>query len=277
MLKDMTSAGHEARRRKLYGRRKGPKLSPHQEHLLATLLPQHALVPDAGRDPKRYFASPVDDVWLEIGFGAGEHLLWQAAHHPDIGVIGAEPYISGVAKLLSKLASVSQEKFPLSPLGGEGQGEGASPSGEFSENEPAEAPPHPSPLPRMRGRGENLRLYSDDARNILDALPDASLARVFLLFPDPWPKTRHHKRRFVQTEMLDQLARVMKPGAEFRFASDDQGYLNWTLERLMAHPAFQWTATRAEDWHTRTADWPQTRYEAKELHGKPAFLRFVRT
>ena len=240
----MTSAGHEARRRKLYGRRKGPKLSPHQEQLLATLLPEHALALEAGRDPKRYFSSPVDDVWLEIGFGAGEHLLWQAAHHPNIGVIGAEPYISGVAKLLSKLASLSQEKLPLFPVSG--------------------------------GRGENLRLYSDDARNIIDALPDASLARVFLLFPDPWPKTRHHKRRFVQTEMLDQLARVMKSGAEFRFASDDQGYLNWTLERLMAHPCFVWSATRASDWHTRTADWPQTRYEAKELHGKPAFLRFVR-
>jgi tRNA (guanine-N7-)-methyltransferase len=226
-------------RRKLYGRRKGPKLSPHQERLLETLLPALALVPEAGRDPRDYFSSPVDDVWLEIGFGAGEHLLWQAAHHPNVGMIGAEPYISGMAKLLSKLS--------LPPNGGEGQGE-----------------------------GENIRLYSDDARNIIEALPDASLARVFLLFPDPWPKTRHHKRRFVQMEMLDQLARVMKPGAEFRFASDDAGYLNWTLERLMAHPAFEWTATRAEDWYARTADWPQTRYEAKELHGKPAFLRFVR-
>jgi tRNA (guanine-N7-)-methyltransferase len=254
-------------RRKLYGRRKGPKLSPHQERLLETLLPALALAPEAGRDPRLYFSAPVDDVWLEIGFGAGEHLLWQAAHHPHVGLIGAEPYVSGMAKLLSKLS--------LSPLGGEGQGEGASPSGEFSEDESAEAPPRPSPLPR-EGRGENIRLYSDDARNIIEALPDASLARVFLLFPDPWPKTRHHKRRFVQMEMLDQLARVMKPGAEFRFASDDAGYLNWTLERLMAHPAFAWTATRAEDWHTRTADWPQTRYEAKELHGKPAFLRFVR-
>jgi len=276
----MSAVNAEAHRsrRKLYGRRKGSKLSPHQERLLETLLPGLALVLDAGRDPKRYFSSPVDDVWLEIGFGAGEHLLWQAAHHPNVGVIGAEPYISGVAKLLSKLASLSQEKFPLSPIsGGEGQGEGVSPSGELSKTESAETPPHPGPLPRKWGRGENLRLYSDDARNIIDALPDASLGRVFLLFPDPWPKTRHHKRRFVQMEMLDQLARVMKPGAEFRFASDDQGYLNWTLERLMAHPLFVWTATRASDWHTRTADWPQTRYEAKELHGKPAFLRFVRS
>ena len=190
---------------------------------------------EPGRDPHRYFASPIEDVWLEIGFGAGEHLLWQAAHNPNIGVIGAEPYISGMAKLLSKMAADA------------------------------------------RRMAANVRLYSDDARNIIEALPDASLARVFLLFPDPWPKTRHHKRRFVQREMLDQLARVMKPGAEFRFASDDAGYLNWTLERMMAHPAFAWTATRAEDWHTRTADWPQTRYEAKELHGKPAFLRFIRT
>lgn len=221
-------------RRKLYGRRKGPKLSPHQDRLLETLLPQLSLEFEPGRDPHRYFASPIEDVWLEIGFGAGEHLLWQAAHNPNIGVIGAEPYISGMAKLLSKMAADA-------------------------------------------GASANVRLYSDDARNIIEALPDASLARVFLLFPDPWPKTRHHKRRFVQREMLDQLARVMKPGAEFRFASDDAGYLNWTLERMMAHPAFAWTATRAEDWHTRTADWPQTRYEAKELHGKPAFLRFIRT
>ena len=218
-------------RRKLYGRRKGPKLSPHQERLLETLLPQLSLGLVPGSDPRRYFASAVDDVWLEIGFGAGEHLLWQVEQRPNVGLIGAEPYISGVAKLLSKVA-------PAAP--------------------------------------KNVRLYSDDARNILDALPDASLARVFLLFPDPWPKTRHHKRRFVQRDTLDTLARVMKPGAEFRFASDDAGYLNWALERLMAHPAFAWTATRANDWHTRTADWPQTRYEAKELHGKPAFLRFVR-
>jgi tRNA (guanine-N7-)-methyltransferase len=218
-------------RRKLYGRRKGPKLSPHQDRLLETLLPELALTLEPGRDPKRYFPSPVDDVWLEIGFGAGEHLLWQAEHHPNVGLIGAEPYIAGVAKLLSKMAAA----------------------------------------PRA-----NIRLYDDDARNILEALPDCSLGRVFLLFPDPWPKTRHHKRRFVQKDTLDQLARVMKSGAEFRFASDDQGYLNWALERLMAHPAFDWTVVCADDWRTRTADWPQTRYEAKELHGKPAFLRFVR-
>jgi tRNA (guanine-N7-)-methyltransferase len=122
----------------------------------------------------------------------------------------------------------------------------------------------------------NVRLYMEDATDIISALPDACLGRVFILFPDPWPKTRHHKRRFVQTKLLDELARVMKPGAELRFATDDKGYLVWALERLMAHPDFAWTAQCAGDWRVRTPDWPQTRYEAKALHGVPVFLRFVR-
>jgi tRNA (guanine-N7-)-methyltransferase len=220
----------ERQRRLVYGRRKGPKLSALQESLRSTLLPKLLLAPEPGRDPKTYFDS-VDDVWLEVGYGAGEHLLWQAKANPRIGLIGAEPYISGTAKLLSKL---EHETLP------------------------------------------NIRLYEDDARDIIDALPDASIGRFFLLFPDPWPKTRHHKRRFLQTEMLDHLARILKPGGELRFASDDAGYLAYALERLMAHPAFTWTAAGPSDWQTRTPDWPPTRYEAKELHGPPVFLRFIR-
>ncbi|MBI3676434.1 MAG: tRNA (guanosine(46)-N7)-methyltransferase TrmB [Proteobacteria bacterium] len=264
----------ERQRRLLYGRRKGPKLSAHQQHLLETLLPQLTLHLKPGADPRSYFlplprgeveicgtqisgegkphhfpspkksllrsdfsTSPqgrgddeIKDVWLEIGFGAGEHLHWQAENHPHIGIIGAEPFVNGVAKLLSKFVEVSR----------------------------------------------NIRIHMGDARDVIAALPDASLGRVFILFPDPWPKTRHHKRRFIQTETLDQLARVMRKGAELRFASDDAPYLEWTLERLLAHPRFAWTATCAADWRSRTPDWPQTRYEAKQLHGTPAFLRFVR-
>jgi tRNA (guanine-N7-)-methyltransferase len=99
---------------------------------------------------------------------------------------------------------------------------------------------------------------------------------VFILFPDPWPKTRHHKRRFMQIDVLDGLARVLRRGAEFRFATDDAGYLAWTLERLTAHPAFSWEAKRALDWMTRPRDWPATRYESKALHGPAAYLRFCR-
>jgi tRNA (guanine-N7-)-methyltransferase len=122
----------------------------------------------------------------------------------------------------------------------------------------------------------NIRIHQGDARDIIETLPDASLGRVFILFPDPWPKTRHHKRRFVQMAMLDELARVMKPGAELRFASDDADYVAWTLERVLAHRAFEWTATRINDWKIRTADWPPTRYEEKALHGEPVFLKAVR-
>ncbi|HEX4533312.1 MAG TPA: tRNA (guanine(46)-N(7))-methyltransferase TrmB, partial [Rhizomicrobium sp.] len=171
----------ERRRRKLYGRRKGPRLSAHQQSLFDTLLPTFALAIRDKANPCEYFSPPPEEVWLEVGFGGGEHLLAQAQAHPRVGMIGAEPYESGVAKLLSKLES--------------------------------------APVP-------NLRIYMDDARDIIEALPDASIARVFTLFPDPWPKTRHHKRRFVQMQMLDQLARVLKPRGELRFASDDAGYLN---------------------------------------------------
>jgi tRNA (guanine-N7-)-methyltransferase len=197
--------------------------------LRRTLLPKLALKPGAC-DPLTHFDA-VDDVWLEVGFGSGEHLLEQALANPRVGLIGAEPYEAGVAKLLSKL-----ERRPV----------------------------------------DNVRIHEGDARDIIEVLPDASLGRVFVLFPDPWPKTRHHKRRFIQMQMLDVLARVMKPGAELRVASDDAGYLEWTLERAMAHTAFAWTATCATDWKVRPQDWPRTRYEAKALHGPPAYLCFVR-
>jgi tRNA (guanine-N7-)-methyltransferase len=226
--------------RRVFGRRKGPALSAHQTGLFETLLPTLRLDLRSGYDPRTYFAADVTEVWLEIGFGGGEHLLWQAQAHPSIGLIGAEPYVSGVAKLLSKLA------LPGSAA--------ASGSG-------------------------NIRIHPDDAGEIVDALPDASLGRVFILFPDPWPKTRHHKRRFIQMAMLDRLARVMKPGAELRFATDDPGYLVWTLERLSGHPAFAWMARGASEWRTRPSDWPETRYEAKAIRSGATctYLRFVRT
>jgi tRNA (guanine-N7-)-methyltransferase len=216
-------------RRKLYGRRKGPKLSERQAGLRRTLLSELAYHP--GGDPLAQFPNSVREVWLEVGFGAGEHLIWQAEQHPHVGLIGAEPYEMGVAKLLTKLEESSLN---------------------------------------------TVRLYEGDGRDIIDALPDQSLGRFFLLFPDPWPKTRHHKRRFLQTDMLGQLARVLKPGAELRFGTDDKSYLPYALERLMAHPAFDWLAQGPSDWKTRPADWPPTRYETKAIKGPPTFLRFAR-
>jgi tRNA (guanine-N7-)-methyltransferase len=203
-------------------------------------------------NPAGYFDSDIQDVWLEIGFGAGEHILWQAEHHPNAGIIGAEPYEAGVAKLLSKLDSLC------------------------SAGEKTESLVHPRPRAENRGLLANIRIYQGDAHEVIEALPDASLGRVFLLFPDPWPKKRHHKRRFIQTATLDTLARVMRSGAELRFASDDAGYVAWTLEHVLAHEGFTWMAERQQDWLTRPDDWPGTRYEQKALHGMPVFLRFTR-
>lgn len=226
----MNAPNHPDRqRRKLYGRRKGPKLSARQASLRQTLLGELAYDPD--KEPFRQFPNSVQELWLEVGFGAGEHLVWQAQANPQVGLIGAEPYEMGVAKLLTKL-----EESPLN----------------------------------------TVRLYEGDGRDIIEKLPDASLGRFFLLFPDPWPKTRHHKRRFLQMEMLDSLARVLKPGAELRFATDDKSYLPYALERLMAHPAFEWLAKGPSDWKNRPADWPPTRYETKAIKGPPTFLRFAR-
>jgi len=222
----MAESEHPDRqRRQLYGRRKGPKLSARQTNLRRILLPTVAF--DPTKNARAQFPPDIKSLWLEVGFGAGEHLHQLAGDHPHIGLIGAEPYEMGVAKLLSKLAAE----------------------------------------PRA-----NIRIFEGDGRDIIAALPPQSLDRFFLLFPDPWPKTRHHKRRFLQMEILDELTRVLKPGAELRFATDDKSYLVYALERLMLHPAFEWAAQGPTDWKTRPTDWPATRYEAKAIKGPPVYL-----
>ena len=124
----------------------------------------------------------------------------------------------------------------------------------------------------------NIRLFLDDARLLLATLREASLAHVFILFPDPWPKLRHHKRRIVTRATLDALARVMTDGAELRLATDDRGYLAWMLEHTTGHRDFEWLARRPPDWRERPSDWPATRYEQKAVAAgrSPTFLRFRR-
>ncbi len=125
----------------------------------------------------------------------------------------------------------------------------------------------------------NLRLYDDDATRLLDWLPAGSLAGIDLLYPDPWPKKRHWKRRFVSRVNLDRFARVLRPGGVFRFASDIDTYVNWTLQHCRAHPQFEWRASGPDDWRNPYEGWPGTRYEAKAIReGRtPAYLTFTRT
>ena len=223
-------------RRAFYGRRRGRRLRPGLKALLEELLPRLAVaLPEGGGtlNPAALFDSPPEGIWLEIGFGTGEHLAWQAERHPGAGFLGVECFVNGVAGLLREL--------------------------------------------RERGLA-NVRLHHGDARDLLDALPPDSLDRVFILFPDPWPKARHHKRRLIRDATLDRLAEVMKDGVELRLATDDMDYLSWMLERLIRHPAFEWLARGPRDWRERPADWPPTRYEIKALDRgrRPVYLRFRR-
>lgn len=119
----------------------------------------------------------------------------------------------------------------------------------------------------------NIRLFTDDARLLISRLASRSVSCVFILFPDPWPKARHHKRRIVSRPVLDQLARIMTAGGELRLATDDRCYFSWMLERVTGHPAFEWLARRPADWRDRPADWPATRYEQKaSAAGRPPYF-----
>lgn len=218
-----------------YGRRRGRKLRATRAALVDETLPALTIAAPAGAllDPFSLFARRPEAVWLEVGFGGGEHLAAQAGAHREIGLIGAEPYVNGVAGLLAQLAA---------------------------------------------GKIDNVRLWPGDVRLLLPHFPSRSVDRAFVLFPDPWPKQRHHKRRLVAPAFLDALARVLKPGAELRLATDDPDYLAWMLDAVLRHPAFAWTARRPDDWRIRPADAPPTRYEAKAIAAgrRPAYLRFAR-
>ena len=220
---------------KFFGRRAGQSLRDSHARLIENELPK-IRVPDnadALHDPRRLFSGQVREVWLEIGFGGGEHLAWQATENPHVGFIGGEPYINGVAKLLSLIKT---------------------------------------------GNLENIRIIDDDIRPRLDELGQQSVSRAFLLFPDPWPKLRHHKRRFVNSTNLDRLHRILKPGAEFRVASDIDHYIDWSLREVAEHGGFEPLSDDPADWQRRPADWPQTRYEAKAAREgrNSTYLRFVR-
>jgi tRNA (guanine-N7-)-methyltransferase len=221
--------------RAFFGRRKGHRLRQHQAELFDTLLPRLAvdLAAPAPPDLATLFAPAVSAVQLEIGFGGGEHLIAQAQAAPDVGFIGCEPFVNGMAKALAAIDALGLR---------------------------------------------NIRLHFGDAVDLLAWLPRGSLARVSLLYPDPWPKRRHWKRRFVQTERLADIARLLAPGGAFHFASDIPGYAAWTLERAIRCGALTWTAERADDWRRPWAGFVGTRYEAKAVReGRtPCYLVFRR-
>ena len=213
-----------------FGRIKSRPIKARQAALLETLLP--SIRPPSGAFDPYALMPGATEVWLEIGFGGGEHMAAQAAANPDALILGAEPFLNGIA---SGLRHIDEARLT------------------------------------------NIRDHDGDARELMARLPDQRLDRAFILFPDPWPKTRHHKRRIIQDDTVAELARLLKPGAPLRFASDVAHYVDWALEKITANPAFAWTAERANDWRARPADHVTTRYEEKRLGDcAPVFLDFTR-
>ncbi len=184
-------------------------------------------------DPPSIFPFAASSLWLEIGFGAGEHVAAQAAANPGVGLIACEVYENGIASLL---AHIERQKLV------------------------------------------NIRIHHGDGLEVIDALPEASIGRAFVLFADPWPKARHHKRRLIGEQGLARLARILRDGAELRLATDHVGYLRWMLQHILRSPHFEWTARRPADFRQRPADWPATRFENKAAsQGRPAsYLRLTR-
>jgi len=223
------------RRDKLYGRRKGKPLSPRRAALMVSQFPKLAI--DTPKPPPAdlatLFAHAPARVRLEIGFGGGEHLLAAARREPDVGFIGVEPFLNGMATAVAGIVD---------------------------------------------GGLKNVRLFAGEASVLLDWLPDRSLDSVDVLYPDPWPKKRHWKRRFISDENLDRLACVLKSGGDLRFASDIPSYVEWTLAHILRRSDFAWTAERAADWTSPFPDWPGTRYESKALAAgrAPTYLAFRR-
>lgn len=214
-----------------FGRLKSRTIKPRQAALMTDLLPS-LRVPESGFDPAALMPG-AEEVWLEIGFGGGEHMAAQADRRRDVLILGAEPFQNGVASALRHIEDADLR---------------------------------------------NVRLHDGDVRDMLARLPDACLDRVFILFPDPWPKTRHNKRRLVNEDLLAELARLMRSGAALRFATDWADYADWTLERVLRSKAFAWPAQGPDDWRKPPADHITTRYEQKRLGDcAPVFLDFVRS
>lgn len=212
-----------------YGRTRSRTLKPRRARL-QELLPRLAL-PETPFDPRTLMPGATA-VWLEAGFGAGEHLTGQAARRPDVLFLGAEPFLNGQAAALARI-----EDLGLA----------------------------------------NVRLHGGDVRALMARLPDRCLDGMFVLFPDPWPKPRHRKRRLVEPAFVADAARLMKPGGRLRLATDWADYADWTLQQFARSPDFRWAAERADDWRRAPADHVTTRYQTKGLGDcAPIWLEFER-
>ena len=212
--------------------KRGPRnISDKRKTLIKELLPSIEITDKKKiKDPYSLFAKGTREIWLEIGFGGGEHLAEQARKHPNIGFIGCEVFAKGVSSLLRHV-----DEYKL----------------------------------------KNIRIFQDDALVLLENLPNDCLDRIFILFPDPWPKTKHHKRRMINHQNLNLIARKLKAGGLLRIATDHMEYLRWMMIKMLEREDYTWLARRPVDWNSPSKDHFTTRYEEKLKTGKPPiFLNY---
>ncbi|MEM7070544.1 MAG: tRNA (guanosine(46)-N7)-methyltransferase TrmB [Pseudomonadota bacterium] len=209
-----------------YGRRRSRRLRASHHGLIETLYPKYDLSAYCSKLLKKdhlksIFGNRIKRYRLEIGFGAGEHLVQSATNNKNVGFIGIEPFKGGQAKLL---ASIKKHQVT------------------------------------------NIRLFNDDVWLLFDCFADGLFEKIYLHFPDPWPKKRHHKRRMIQFDSIMHFARILQPNSQLQIASDHHGYLNWILLHFhFSQNYFKWLNVKPDQWFNPPNQWVETRYQQKAL------------
>lgn len=226
--------------RKRWGRRKGRPLNMTRQEAMDNVLSRYGLdiahienSRPQSQNPQSFFENHLKEIWLEIGFGNGEHVIGIAKANPDVGIIGCEPFVNGVSALCKMI-----EEQDIT----------------------------------------NIRIWPDDAHVLMNRLSPDSIDTCFVLFPDPWPKLRHHKRRFIRKENMDVLSGLIKSQGILHLATDHPDLAEWMLEQGITHSDFEWLAESCEDWQKEPDEWVKTRYQVKALEQgrKSFFMNFKR-
>ncbi len=233
---------------KFFGRRKGRVIRKAKSFLLEVMLPQMRVIEEKDFDKEKMFGSKDVEVCLEIGFGDGQHIFGQAKNNPNVGYVGVEVFQNGVANLLSLISGIKE-----------------------GDNLPDE-------IDAKSFSVKNIRIYDDDMRKLFQKIPDNFFDKVYLLFPDPWPKKKHANRRFVNKDNLKEIARVLKKDGLFRIATDHPIYKRHVLRTMHECQDFYWSAKCGDDWRLEPKDWVRTKYQQKAIREgrRPVWFDYIR-
>ncbi len=231
---------------KFFGRRKGRVVRKAKQFLLENMLPQMRVTPQTNFNVENLFSTPKQEICLEIGFGDGQHLFGQALNNPQNGYIGVEVFQNGVANLLTLISGIKE-----------------------GDN-------LPNHVNIYDYKVQNIKVFDDDVRLLFKAIPDAFFDKIYLLFPDPWPKNKHAGRRFVNPDNLAEIKRILKSGGLFRIATDHPVYKRHVLRTMYKDTNFVWTAKCGNNWRREPADWVKTKYQQKAIREgrRPVFFDY---